>query len=161
MVEVGVGPLSILEGRCHLLDHILDGFGHERGLTGFKPVGVVPSTDLLCKGTEEEDPFGGVKSIEVDVVLEAELRAEAIPPFPSQRVLLVGTLCDSAVTFAFSRMEEILEITLLGILQMQKFGGSWAGQAEWRKDVSSSSDKWKSRDRESQTTLSVPGQCWL
>jgi hypothetical protein len=96
----------------------LDGVGHERGIPGFVLGGVVALADFCSEGADEEDTQGWVKALEVDVCGESKVVAENFPPFPSQRVLLVGTLCDCVVSRDIRRMEESLELMESGSLQM-------------------------------------------
>ena len=136
-----IGPLSIREGRCQLLDSALDGVGQEWCGIGFEIWGVGALADAFGESPNEKDSLGGAEPIEEHVMIDVKGSAEKAPPFPSQISLLVGAFGDGVIAVDVRSKEQIRETVALGRAQMRNRGGSFSGQAKCRKEVSASSER--------------------
>ena len=116
----------------------------------------------MHESTADAEPLGARESFQIGVgrVLVADPSEEVQPATPAAIVLLMGVFGDSFFPGQRCAIEAILEVY---------FSGSWTifiwdGERDGCKEVSIetiwSSERWKSRDRESATTFFFPGRCW-
>ena len=101
-----------------------------------------------------------VKCDEKVVVVDSNLFKESFPSVEVASALLLCCTRRCVFTCSFSSKEKVRETISSGRATILKLWGSWVGTREERRCVRWLFVRWWSRERLSDTSLSLPGKYW-
>ena len=157
VINFGVWPVVRLEGLCHVING-----GTDHSFSQGVDISFRKCCFSHCLGEcayeEGADPWfeGG----EIWVVVDVDVREETCPSPPSSSTLVLCCTCRALLTGSFASKHESQQSILDGSGLISKLGGSCCDACLQRICVSFELDRWVSRDKASDTTLSMPGNHW-
>jgi hypothetical protein len=110
----------------------------------------------MCKCAADSGALPFVEAAHEWVIVNFDALEIQQPQFPVECLLLVGSESDSFGGGNCSSQEVTPETILGGSGEMAKVSGSCSGTCKERSAVSFSSDRWKSRDKQSAMSFTMP-----